>query len=151
MEVRKMTAADVETVAALETEIFSDAWTAQGFLKSLENPNAMMLVAVEAGALAGYCCVYTVLDEAEIVNVAIHPKDRRLGFGYKLLAAMRQRFMPPEVTQYYLEVRKSNTAAQRLYEKLGFVSVGVRKNFYEKPPEDAVLMQMIVPKRDACQ
>ena len=67
------------------------------------------------------------------------------------LTEMKQRFMPPEVTQYYLEVRKSNTAAQRLYEKLGFVSAGVRKNFYEKPSEDAVLMQMIVPKQDTCQ
>ena len=91
------------------------------------------------------------LDEAEIVNVAIHPKYRRMGLGYKLLTEMKQRFMPPEVTQYYLEVRKSNTAAQRLYEKLGFVSAGVRKNFYEKPSEDAVLMQMIVPKQDTCQ
>ena len=144
MEVRKMTAADVPAVTALENEIFSDAWTAEGFLESLENPNAIMLTAVENGNLAGYCCIYTVLDEAEIVNVAIHPKYRRLGLGFKMLKTMMEYFVPQEGTQYYLEVRQSNTAAKRLYEKLGFAAAGVRKNFYEKPAEDAIVMQLML-------
>lgn len=144
MEVRKMTAADIDAVTALENEIFSDAWSAEGFLESLENPNAIMLTVIENGDLAGYCCVYTVLDEAEIVNVAINPKYRCQGLGFKMLKAMMDHFVPEEVTQYFLEVRQSNTAAKRLYEKLGFAAVGIRKNFYEKPVEDAVVMQLVL-------
>lgn len=151
MEIRKMTESDVPRVALLEAEIFSDAWSPEGFYDSLKNPDALLLVAEEDGDIAGYCCVYTVLDEGEIVNVAVSPARRRRGVGVCMLGELFERFVSKTVSHFYLEVRKSNDAARQLYEKLGFCVVGSRKNFYEKPTEDALIMQMVRGSGANCQ
>lgn len=142
MEIRRMTAADVGQAALLEKEIFSDAWSASAFYDSLENPNAVLLLAENEGEMSGYCCMYTVFDEGEIVNVAVNPKYRRQGIAEGLLKTLFESFTPKQVTNFYLEVRAHNEAAKCLYEKFGFKVIGVRKRFYEKPVEDAFVMQL---------
>lgn len=151
MEIRKMTEKDVVRAASLEAEIFSDAWSQKGFYDSLKNPDAIMLAAEENEEIAGYCCMYTALDEAEIVNVAVSPKYRRRGVATQMLSVLFEQFVPQGVSCVYLEVRAHNEAAKCLYESFGFRGIGVRKNFYEKPAEDAIVMQMIRKTGDDCQ
>lgn len=144
--IRKMIKEDLSQVCAIENEIFSDAWTMQGFLDTLENSQAIMLVAAsdEDGSVEGYCCLYQAFDEGEIVNVAVHPDKRCRGIGYKMVEELMQQGILEGISHFYLEVRESNVNAQKLYEKLGFEMIGIRKDFYEKPRENAIIMQKIL-------
>lgn len=151
MEIRRMTEHDVEQVALLEREIFSDAWSAAAFYESLENPNAILLLTENGGEILGYCCMYTVFDEGEIVNVAVNPKYRRQGIGEQMLKLLFENFTPRQVVNFYLEVRAHNEAAKHLYEKFGFGMIGVRRNFYEKPVEDAIVMRLQKNESIDCQ
>lgn len=145
--VRGMVSEDIEQVSAIETTVFSDAWSMEGFYDSLKNENSILLSAVdEQERIVGYCCLYGVLDEGEIVNVAVHPKFRQQGIGEMLMKALIKAARSRGMNQFYLEVREGNHAAQQLYKKMGFAIVGVRKNFYEKPVENALVMF-----RDECQ
>lgn len=143
MDIRRMTREDVPEAAALEKRIFSDAWSQDGFYESIQNPNAVLIAAYEDGRLAGYCCMYEVLDEGEIVNVAVAPEFRRKGIAGKMLEALLEKECRREVLNVFLEVREHNGAAVSLYEKFGFKKIGIRKNFYEKPVEDAIVMQKV--------
>ncbi|MDD7643340.1 MAG: ribosomal protein S18-alanine N-acetyltransferase [bacterium] len=147
MTVREMSALDVEAVAALEAEIFSTPWSAQGFEDTLCREDVLFLVACEADQVLGYVGVYCTADEGEITNVAVAPSARRRGVGQKLLAELIGRLAQKEIYRIVLEVRESNEPAIRLYEKQGFATMGKRKNFYEKPTEDAYVMvrQPVVP------
>ena len=107
----------------------------------MQNPESCLLVAVDDEEnVLGYCCLYTAADEGEIVNVAVADKARRLGIGCALVSAMMREGSLRGVTFFYLEVRESNLPAQKLYEKLGFKVAGLRKNFYQKPLEHALIM-----------
>ena len=140
MIITDMTEAEVDEVSALETEIFSMPWSRQGFLDVLPMPNVLFLVAKEAGHVIGYCGIYIALDEGEITNVAVNPQNRKEGTGEKLVRALIEEAAKEGVKRYVLEVRVSNQAAIHLYEKTGFKSVGIRKDFYERPVEDAYVM-----------
>lgn len=140
MMIREMSALDIEAVAALESEIFSMPWSAQGFEDTLCREDVLFLVASEADHVLGYVGVYCTADEGEITNVAVAPSARRQGIGQKLLADLIGRLAQKEIYRIVLEVRVSNEPAIRLYEKQGFVTMGKRKNFYEKPVEDAYVM-----------
>ncbi len=87
-------------------------------------------------------------DEAEIVNLATYPAYRRLGLAAALIEALF--FSHPGLKQVFLEVRASNAAAQALYEKMGFSRYAVRRNYYEKPDEDAILMRYQAIRREPC-
>ena len=97
-------------------------------------------MAEEGGELVGYCGIVTVLDEGDIVKVAVSEKYQRRGVGHRLLEETIEKLREKGVRVFHLEVRKSNQAAVGLYEKLGFVRDGIRKNYYENPVEDAILM-----------
>ncbi len=147
MKIRRMQEQDAAQAAEIDREVFSCPWSRQGFLDSLANPAALFLVAEEeaadcggGGAIAGYIGMYLSMDEAEITNVAVKPEFCRRGIGNALIAAAKTRAQEAGVSRMVLEVRLSNCAAIRLYEKNGFCRIGIRRGFYEKPKEDAGIM-----------
>lgn len=151
MTIREMTAADLAAVAALEAEIFSMPWSLQGFADTMGREDVLFLVAYEEEKLLGYVGVYCTSDEGEITNVAVAQSARRRGVGRALLNELICLLTDRGIVRIVLEVRASNEAAIRLYEQEGFTVVGTRKNFYEKPTEDAYVMvrEPIVPTGDA--
>ena len=102
--------------------------------------HTLFLVAELDGEIAGYCGCYQSLEEAEITNIAVRRQLRGHGIGRRLLMELMRLGKEQGAFAYTLEVRVSNQAAIHLYESLGFVSFGIRKNFYEKPREDAMIM-----------
>lgn len=140
VQIREMKPGDTEEVAALEREIFSQPWSRQGFLDALGMDCTIFLVAEEAGQILGYAGLYAAPGEGEITNVAVAPRARGRGLGGLLVAALKERAEESGLTRLVLEVRVSNGAAIRLYERSGFVRQGVRRGFYERPKEDAYIM-----------
>ena len=138
--ISEMLPEDIPEVAALERQTFSVPWSENGFLTSLQSPDTLYLTARQEGRLAGYCGLLQSFDEADIMNVAVAPELRDRGVGRRMLSELMDRGRKRGILRYTLEVRQSNAAALHLYEKLGFVSAGIRKNFYEKPTESAVIM-----------
>lgn len=139
-----MIAADLNRVLAIEQASFGDPWSRAGFEDCLEQPYAVMLVARRQDRVIGYCCLYHMLDEGEIINVAIAPEARGQGVGLQMLEALLAAGKARGITRFLLDVRLSNTAAQRLYEKAGFMVLARQKNFYQSPTEDAWLMELNV-------
>lgn len=137
---REMRAADVPFISRLEEETFSMPWSAASFLQMIEKEDTAYYVAEEDGRLLGGCGLLMIAGEGNITNVVVAPDARRRGVATGLLAYLLAEGDRAGLTAYTLEVRVSNAAAIGLYEKLGFVSEGIRPNFYEKPTEDAMIM-----------
>ena len=137
-----MTMEHIPQVAALERVCFSRPWSEESLQGELWNDSAVVIVAEgEDGAVLGYAGLQTVLDEGYINNVAVDPKYRRQGIADELIAAF-VRFGQAKLAFLTLEVRASNAPAIALYAKHGFGEVGRRKNYYEDPKEDALLMTL---------
>ena len=137
-----MTIEHIPQVAALERACFSRPWSEESLQGELWNDSAVIIVAEgEDGTVLGYAGLQTVLDEGYINNVAVDEKFRRQGVADELIAAF-VRFGQAKLAFLTLEVRASNAPAISLYAKHGFVEVGRRKNYYEAPKEDAVLMTL---------
>lgn len=137
---REMTAEDVPFISHLEEETFSMPWSAASFLQMIEKEDARYYVAEEDGKLLGGCGLLLIAGEGNITNVVVAPEARRRGVATGMLSHLLAAGNHEGLTAYTLEVRVSNQAAIALYEKLGFVSEGIRPNFYEKPMEDAMIM-----------
>ncbi len=140
LEITQMRPEDAAEVAAIERMTFSLPWSEQGFLSSLQSQDTVYLTVRQKGKLIAYCGFLQSFEEADITNVAVHPDFRGKGIGYTMLCELMERGRKRGVERYTLEVRAGNAHAIRLYRKLGFESIGIRKNFYEKPKEDAVIM-----------
>lgn len=141
---RNLTAADAKAAAELERQIFSDAWTEQSIADTIRQPQAFISAAEEDGELLAYCIVYYVMDEGEIARIAVSPHRQHQGIGQKLLDYTSARCLEQGVCRLLLDVRESNQNARNFYEKYGFTRDGVRRNFYEMPSEDAVLMSKTI-------
>ena len=137
---REMTAEDVPFISRLEEETFSMPWSAASFLQMIEKEDARYYVAEEDGKLLGGCGLLLIAGEGNITNVVVVPEARGRGVATGMLSHLLEAGGREGLTAYTLEVRVSNQAAIGLYEKLGFVSEGIRPNFYEKPTEDAMIM-----------
>lgn len=140
IEIKKMTSAHIEEIAELEKECFSSPWSEESLKSELDNIFARFFVAFSDGKIAGYIGSHNVLGEVYITNVAVLPGFRRNGVGKALVEFLVEKMKSENAEFVTLEVRKSNNNAISLYEKCGFEKVGNRKDFYEKPREDAVLM-----------
>ena len=138
--IRPMEVSDTEQVEMIEKQIFSIPWSQKSFEDACQSNDNIYLVCEMNGQIAGYCGLWTVLGEGNITNMAVSGGFRRLGIAETLMKEMEKRGMSKNVVTYFLEVRKSNKAAVNLYKKMGYVQIGVRKNFYEKPVEDALVM-----------
>jgi len=151
VKIRPMTMDDIASVAAMEAEIFSDAWSENLYRETMESGryDCWVLELVESGSagsakepkLAGYFCGQVIFDEAEVHRIAVDPKLRGLGYGQALMEDFLQRMQEMGVVTVLLEVRAGNVPAIGLYEKHGFVSIGVRKEYYQNPREDALILQ----------
>ena len=140
--IREMTLADVDRVCVLEEMAFSMPWHKESFVGMIENKDALYLVADdEQSGVIGCCGVRSIVGEGDITNVVVHPDFRQKGVAYEMLTQLLLRGEQDfGIKEFTLEVRYSNIGAIHLYEKLGFVSEGIRKNFYEEPVEDALIM-----------
>lgn len=143
MRIIPMTEGHLPQVAALEKVCFpADPWSERLFRAALDSSGTTILLAEGTdGSLLGYAVLYTVLDEGNLDNIAVAPERRRLGVADALLAALLRRERG-HLSRLMLEVRPSNTPAIALYRKYGFEAVGLRKNYYEDPREDAILMTL---------
>ena len=136
-----MTYDHVPQAAELERLCFSDPWSERMLREHLDNQCAAAIAAVgEDGTLLGYAGLLVVLDEGYITNVAVRPAYRRQGIASDLLGVFERFARGHQLAFLTLEVRASNAAAIALYEKMGYARAGVRKNYYEHPREDAVIM-----------
>ena len=140
MEIRPMEQKDIAQVAAIESDTFSKPWSCESFEKSLKLSNTIYLVVDNHHEIVGYCGIYCMFDEGNITNVAVKKDVRNKGIGYGMLLELLKEAKKYAVESVFLEVRKSNEAAIHLYEQLGFKSEGIRKDFYEMPREDAIIM-----------
>ena len=140
LEVRRMKKEDAAEAARIEAELFTSPWSQKSFEEAADSKDTLYVSAVADGQMAGYCGLWKSFEEGEITNVAVDKSFQNLGIGGKLLEFLIEEGKQQGITAFLLEVRKSNAAAIHLYEKMGFVSEGVRKNFYERPQEDAVIM-----------
>lgn len=140
IEYRRMRAEDVPFISRLEEETFSMPWSAASFLQMIEKEDTAYFVAEEEGQILGGCGLLLIAGEGNITNVVVAPGARRRGVATGLLTYLMSEGDRAGLTAYTLEVRVSNAAAVGLYEKLGFVSEGIRPHFYEKPTEDALIM-----------
>lgn len=141
MIIETMNAAHVAQIAQLEKICFSDPWSEKSVASELNNPLALWLTAVEGERVTGYIGSQTVMDETDMMNVAVHPDFRRRGIAEALVNELVARLKSRESRSLTLEVRVSNLSAITLYEKLGFSQIGRRKNYYRNPREDALILR----------
>lgn len=140
MTIMQMTSAHVPQVAQLEGICFQDPWSERSIASELENPLSLWLVAMEKDRLLGYVGSQTVLDETDMMNVAVDPAARRQGVAWALIQELTAQLKQRGSRKLSLEVRASNLGAIRLYESLGFVRLGCRPGYYRNPREDAWIL-----------
>ena len=141
MMIVPMNESHVAQVAELEKICFSDPWSEKSVASELYNSLSCWLVAEENGVVTGYVGSQTVIDESDMMNVAVHPDHRRKGIAEALVVELVEALKKRESHCLTLEVRASNEPAKALYEKLGFAQVGLRKNYYRNPKEDALILR----------
>lgn len=140
-EIKDMTIADTEAVAAVEKASFPSPWSESLFIEEMDNPLAHYIILLENGGTIGYAGFWLIIGEAQITNIAILPDKRGKGLGRMLVEKLIAKAACEAAENIYLEVRKSNIKAQNLYKILGFEMVGERKGYYQDNGEDAFLMR----------
>lgn len=140
MIIRTMNVEDLDQICQIETAIFSHPWSRESFESSMLDPHNQYLVVEIEGKILGYCGLWGVLEEGQITNVAVRDEYRNQGIGKCMLEKLLVVGRGMGLTTFTLEVRVSNSSAIQLYHSLGFQDVGIRKNFYESPIEDAWIM-----------
>ncbi|NLU49613.1 MAG: ribosomal protein S18-alanine N-acetyltransferase [Syntrophomonadaceae bacterium] len=137
---RPMQMTDLEQVMAIEKVSFPTPWSREAYEAELFNQLACYIVSEHDGVVTGYAGAWCILDEAHITNVAVHPEWRGQVLGEELLRTLEQMVFLRGARRITLEVRPSNTPALRLYRRLGFLPVGLRKQYYADSNEDAIVM-----------
>ena len=140
MRIIRMNKEHVSQIAQLEAQCFSDPWSEKSIASELENPLSLWLVAEENGQVYGYVGSQTVLDESDMMNVAVDPGFRRQGIARALIEKLIAELSKMGSRCLRLEVRVSNENARALYARMGFRQLGLRKNYYHNPKEDALIL-----------
>lgn len=140
IKIRPMEVKDLEQVKAIENKTFSLPWSKQSFCEMIAKKDTIYLVAAEGEKIVGYCGLWNILGQAEITNVAVLKEYRNKKIGQNMLNELLLKGIKQGIEAFTLEVRESNLNAIHLYESLGFEGVGIRKDFYQKPTENAVIM-----------
>lgn len=158
MLIREMTLQDVAQVAAIEKECFTMPWSEQSLKDSVTRADTLFFVCEEdvcddmlpeegkalQTEIVGYIGMYVSFEEGDITNVAVSPAHRKKGYGEALVSKAKELAKEKQLEMILLEVRVSNEPAISLYKKLGFEELGLRKNFYEHPAEDAIIMRCLL-------
>jgi len=134
--------ADLGPIVEIERASFSAPWTEDMFRWELQNADvaAIWILKEADGRVAAFCCVWGVVDELHVNNVAVRPEARGRGLAIRLLEHVMAEAAGRGAERVTLEVRRSNQAALNLYQKLGFLVTGVRRNYYSDPVEDALIL-----------
>lgn len=131
----------IPVIARLEQLCFSEPWTEQGLIAELSSKTAHFYAALTSqGEVIGYAGAHLVLDEGYIANIAVFPQYRGQGIAQALIKTLQGLGDTQPLSFLTLEVRESNLPAIGLYKKMGFEAVGLRKNFYSQPTENALIM-----------
>jgi ribosomal-protein-alanine N-acetyltransferase len=141
IEIQLMEQCHVAGVAQLEKECFHDPWSERSIASELSNPLSLWYVAMDGEKLVGYVGSQTVLDGADMMNIAVDASYRRQGIAEKLVQKLVEGVSDKGAICLLLEVRATNDPAVKLYQKLGFVQVGRRPNYYRNPKEDALILR----------
>ena len=141
MIITKMLQCHVSQIAELEKLCFNDPWSENSIASELDNRLSCWLVAIADDKVVGYVGSQTVLGETDMMNIAIHPDYRKQGIATELISAVIEALNERGSHSLMLEVRASNEPAKSLYLKMGFDVVGVRKNYYRNPREDALILR----------
>ena len=141
MTIENMSAAHVYQIAQLEKLCFSDAWSEKSIESELSCRLSLWLVALDGDMVVGYVGSQTVIDEPDMMNIAVHPEYRRRGIAEALIDALVNALREKGSRALSLEVRASNDPAIALYQKIGFSQEGRRPNYYRNPKEDALILR----------
>lgn len=141
MMIMKMTQCHVSQIADLEKICFNDPWSENSIASELGNRLSHWLVALDGEKVVGYVGSQTVLEETDMMNIAVHPAYRKQGIATELIEALIQVLKERGSHSLMLEVRESNNPAKELYLKMGFELVGIRKNYYRNPKENALILR----------
>jgi ribosomal-protein-alanine N-acetyltransferase len=149
LNIESMQSQDLDEVMAIERASFSMPWSRGAFVHELEqNRAARCYVVRDAARVVGYLCLWQVVDEMHITNVAVHPEARRRGIGRLLLGSILEEARQRAMRLVVLEVRPSNVEARALYESFGFRVVGRRRGYYYDTGEDALVMEAVLREGD---
>lgn len=138
---------DLPYVGAIERMSFSNPWPESSFLGEIENDSIsfpFVIIYRPTEQVIGYIIYWKIGDEAQISNIAVHPDFRGRGIGKKVIQEIMELMVKQGVRYVVLEVRPSNQVARALYHKLGFEVIGIRKDYYKNPPENALVMGKIL-------
>ena len=138
----------ISQIARIERLCFSDPWSEAVLESELEAPLARYFVYEEDGQVLGYIGTRMIFDTCEIANVAVHPDHRRKGIAQTLYRALEEACREADILRMDLEVRESNLGAQAFYRVCGFDVAGKRRNYYESPREDAILMTRLLEETE---
>ena len=133
---------DIPTIMILEKELFSTAWEEEMFIEEIEKQYAYVMEI--KNKIIGYICGWKLFDEFNITNIAIASDFQKKGFGKALVQFLMSKLLDEKCFKFFLEVRKSNLAANKLYEGMGFRIIGSRKNYYHSPQEYALVLALNV-------
>lgn len=140
MIVRLMKESEITAIAGIERRMFSASWSEETIRDSWNKMPSTFLVAVEKEQIIGFLIFFYVLNEGEIIRIAVEKEYQKQGVGSLLIAELERICRQKEITKLMLEVRKNNVSALNFYRKHGFETDGIRKDYYGTPSEDAVLM-----------
>lgn len=142
--IRDASSDDAACLSEIEKLCFSMPWSQKSLSDFIQSDNTVMLIAETENKLTGYAGAYVLIDEADITNVAVLSQYRNNGIGEALLRALEVKLLSLGILSITLEVRASNTPAKKLYQKLCYQEVGIRRGYYQFPREDAIIMKKIL-------
>lgn len=139
---RTSSSEDIDLVAALEAESFTNPWTRDMLARELQNSGVarIYVLRLPTAPVAAFCACWLLFEELHINTIAVRPGLRRQGLASLLMTHLLDQAAAEGAHRAVLEVRRSNTPAIQLYERLGFRAAGVRRNYYSQPEEDAILL-----------
>jgi [ribosomal protein S18]-alanine N-acetyltransferase len=146
-----MNESDLEEVLDIERGSFEPPWSREMFLEEMSNRNARLTVFRLDGKIVGYMCFWAVLDEAHLLNIAVHPAYRSRGFGRTIMAHLETLCRGEGLKRIILEVGHRNLPARHLYKLCGFSSIGFRKQYYTVIRDDALVMEKWLGKPEAAE
>lgn len=141
LQAEPMKPEDLDSVLEIENVSFPTPWSRNMFLEEMKHRHSRLTVFRAEGEIVGYMCFWEVLDEAHVLNIAVHPGRRGRGYGKQIMSYLESISLQDGLKRIILEVARRNIAARGLYKKFGFSSIGFRKKYYTGVEDDALVME----------